>query len=236
MFDMAYRIKDYARFQHFKDRRPPWIKLYRDILDDPDWHGLDAGLAKKLVMLWLIASEDEAKQGNLPDNRRLCFRLRITEKELEQALSKLSHWLEQVDINTISSRYHIDAPETETETETEHCPPSANDISNDGFATFWCAYPKKVGKGAAEKAWKQLKPDLQTVLQAIERALPTEQWRKNGGQFIPNPATWLNQRRWEDELPTSAVAVATDHPRPGDRRTRHGTEETFDANCGWVPA
>ena len=38
---MTYRIKGWVKFQHFKDRRPPWIKLYRDILEDPDWHDLD---------------------------------------------------------------------------------------------------------------------------------------------------------------------------------------------------
>jgi hypothetical protein len=33
---MTYRVKDWTKFQHFKDRRPPWIKLYRDILDNRD--------------------------------------------------------------------------------------------------------------------------------------------------------------------------------------------------------
>ena len=52
------RIKNWERFQHFKDRRPPWIKLYRELLDDPDWHDLAGDDAKFLVMLWLIASGD----------------------------------------------------------------------------------------------------------------------------------------------------------------------------------
>ena len=74
-----------------------------------------------------------------------------------------------------------------------------------GFAEFWSAYPRKAGKGDAEKAWKAVKGvDLQTILQAIERARATEQWRKDGGQFIPHPATWLRQKRWEDEAPAAA--------------------------------
>lgn len=69
-----------------------------------------------------------------------------------------------------------------------------------GFGEFWSAYPRKVGKGEAEKAWKVTKGvELKTILQAIERARATEQWRKDGGQFIPHPATWLRQKRWEDE-------------------------------------
>jgi len=116
---MTYRIKGWVKFQHFKDRRPPWIKLYRDILEDPDWHELDGDTSKVLVALWLIASEDEDQEGKLPDARRLAFRLRISETKVNQALTKLSHWLEQDDINMISSGYQSDAPETETETETE---------------------------------------------------------------------------------------------------------------------
>ena len=118
---MGYKIKEWKQFQHFKDRTPPWIKLYRYLLDDPDWHELSGDSAKKLVMLWLIASEDPKKSGNLPNIRKIAFRLRITEKQTSDLLKKLGHWvlLEQDDIKTISRRYQDDAPETETETETE---------------------------------------------------------------------------------------------------------------------
>ena len=110
------RIKNWSKFQHFKDRKPPWVKLYRDLLDDIDWHELDPKAAKTLVMLWLIASEDD---GRIPRTKQLAFRLRMSEKDTEVCISKLSHWLEQEDINTISSRYQDDGLETETETETE---------------------------------------------------------------------------------------------------------------------
>ena len=70
-------------------------------------------------MLWLIASEDKDMQGNLPDIRNLAFRLRISESEAKQTLTKLSHWLIQDDINLISECYQDDTPETERETERE---------------------------------------------------------------------------------------------------------------------
>lgn len=110
------KIKNWSQFQHFKDRRPPWIKLYRDILDDIEWHELDPRSAKVLVMLWLIASEND---GSLPDVKRLAFRLRMTEKDTEASLIKLSHWLDQDDIDLISSGYQPNILETETETEEE---------------------------------------------------------------------------------------------------------------------
>jgi hypothetical protein len=115
---MMARIKHWRKFQHFKNRRPPWIKLYRDLLDDPEWHDLDSAAAKFLVTLWLLASEDEKQEGRLPDLKIIAFRLRLTEKETKQRLSQVSNWLDQDDITTISPRYQDGPPETETETET----------------------------------------------------------------------------------------------------------------------
>ena len=62
------RVKDWNKFQHFRDRKPPWIKLYRDVLDDLEWHELDPVAAKCLTMIWLIASETD---GNLPATKKL---------------------------------------------------------------------------------------------------------------------------------------------------------------------
>lgn len=105
---MTTRIKNWKQFQHFKDRRPPWIKLYRDILDDIEWHNLDPSSAKILVMLWLIASESD---GQLPSTPELAFRLRISESTIKSIILKLSHWLEHDDIATISEGYQNDLPE-----------------------------------------------------------------------------------------------------------------------------
>lgn len=72
------------------------------------------------------------------------------------------------------------------------------------FTEFWTAYPNKTGKGAAEKAWVKIRPDkalFEKIMAALERAKVSEQWRRENGRYRPNPATWLNQRRWEDEYP-----------------------------------
>lgn len=102
------RIKDWQKFQHFKDRKPIWIKLYRDILDDPEWSALDGDSAKVLVMLWLLASEYD---GYLPDIKTISFRLRMTEKKINEHISKLNHWVMADDINLISECHQDDAPE-----------------------------------------------------------------------------------------------------------------------------
>lgn len=74
------------------------------------------------------------------------------------------------------------------------------------FNRWWAVYPKKVGKGAARKSWDKIKPsdDLTArMIAAVRQQAQSDQWRRDGGQYIPNPATWLNQGRWEDEVKVS---------------------------------
>lgn len=79
------------------------------------------------------------------------------------------------------------------------------------FDRFWLAYPKRVGKGAAEKAFAKanINGHFEDVLVALERQKLSDQWQKDNGQFIPNPATWLNQKRWEDEVAGGSAASFT---------------------------
>ena len=74
----------------------------------------------------------------------------------------------------------------------------------DAFERFWSAYPKKVGKEAARKAFGKVKVPVESLLTAIERQKCGNQWSAENGRFIPNPATWLNQGRWEDEVVLAA--------------------------------
>lgn len=99
-------------------------------------------------------------------------------------------------------------PEEDEELEEENIekdiPPISPKGGNEGaFESFWSAYPRRVGKGNAEKAWKKLNPNAELtgrILSAIEKCRKSEQWTKDSGQFIPYPATWLNRKGWEDDL------------------------------------
>jgi len=78
-----------------------------------------------------------------------------------------------------------------------------NQNTLDTFENFWSIYPRKVSKKKALQAWKKLKPDSELVgkiLLAVKKAKISKEWTKDGGQFIPHPATYLNQERWEDKL------------------------------------
>ncbi len=71
-----------------------------------------------------------------------------------------------------------------------------------GFTEFWTAYPRKEAKQNAIKAWNKLKPDdrLQvSIAHALVTAKASEQWRKDGGKFIPHAASWINGKRWNDQ-------------------------------------
>jgi hypothetical protein len=74
----------------------------------------------------------------------------------------------------------------------------------DSFDDFWKAYPKKTGKDRASIAWKKKSPPLIKVLEALQWQTISEQWIKDGGKYIPNPATYLNDGRWKDEPLTNA--------------------------------
>lgn len=80
------------------------------------------------------------------------------------------------------------------------------------FDAFWNAYPRKVGKGDARRAWDALRhrPDLETLLLAIEKRRGSEQWKKEGGQYIPHPSTWLRQHRWLDDETATAREYQSD--------------------------
>ena len=87
------------------------------------------------------------------------------------------------------------------------------DDGDEGFRGFWQAYPRRVGKGEAMAEWARLRPDgaLQAaVLAAVAQHKGSAQWAQEGGRYIPAPARWLRERRWEDELPPATHSPSYD--------------------------
>lgn len=73
------------------------------------------------------------------------------------------------------------------------------------FDKFWSAYPRKVAKGDARKAFNKVikTVPLHVLIDSVEKHKKSEQWKDP--KFIPHPATWLNGERWEDDV-TKPVA------------------------------
>jgi hypothetical protein len=110
-------IKNWRKFQHYQtgkhaEKKPEWIKLYRGLLDDIEWHELEPTAAKTLVSLWLLASE---YGGTLPDLKTIAFRLRMPEKQIKSVLSKLPNWLDE----SLDNGYTASSLEKEIEEEKE---------------------------------------------------------------------------------------------------------------------
>jgi hypothetical protein len=92
----------------------------------------------------------------------------------------------------------------------------ANGQRLEAFERFWAVYPNKKAKEAARRAWLKLTLDdvlVDRILAAVQDQRRSTAWMKDGGQFIPHPATWLNQGRWQDE--------ALEIPQIGDKTARN---------------
>lgn len=111
----------------------------------------------------------------------------------------------------------------------------------DGFALFWQEYPRKAAKAAALKAWQKLNPSpdlVERILAHVRDHKRSPDWIKDGGQFVPHPATFLNGRRWEDDIPPDTGPGMAYHgyqERTGHKRLEDtGTVVDLDQDgAGW---
>ena len=105
---------------------------------------------------------------------------------------------------TLPKRFSNALDKSREETEkSANAPARANGVVYPpGFIRFWNAYPRKVSKDDAFKAWKQLRPmpsDLDEMVRAIAQQKQSDEWREEGGRYIPHPGKWLRAGRWKDE-------------------------------------
>lgn len=149
------------------------------------WHLLNHGHYRALM------SAEERKEYN---------RVKQAERRAKISYDKCQNLSKNVNdesmtVNDNKQNTHITEAEADTKAE-------GNEY-NGAFGEFWKCYPKKVGKDAALKAWKKRKgidEKLLIILEALETQKNSVGWKKDFGQFIPNPATWLNEGRWQDEV------------------------------------
>lgn len=217
---MRYRVRDWEKFKHFKDRNAPWVKLNKELLNNKDWFGLQAEAAKTLVMLWLVASEDPEREGNLPELGELAFRLRMEEPEIRKHLDKLGKWLEQTDTESESSdpvtlqpdiimipqqhhAHNIDdtVPEMLAKNPVLRMKHGTKPYSKE-FSEFWSRYPKKLGKTNAYDRFTKITEtiDPEVIIAGLRSQLKQTFFTEDPEHFT-FAETWLNQRRWEKKAP-----------------------------------
>lgn len=101
-----------------------------------------------------------------------------------------------------------------------------------GFAEFYAEYPRKVSAGQARQEWAKLSPDealRKRIVSAVRAWARSPEWARNDGQFIPKPARWLREQRWED-VPGVSLAPTPAAPPPRMVESAPLTPEQLKAN------
>ena len=180
-------MRNWERYQpKMKDRDVIWIKLYRRILEDYEWHNLSSDSKATLIELLLLASENN---GELPGKEKIAFRLRKDIGFVEEQLFLLTHWLQDVDKMLPSCEQDVPLEKRREREEKTYV----------RFDEFWNKLlPKRRinRKGCLEK-WKKhgLDDEADKIITWLGQMNMTQEW-KDG--YNPSPEVIINQRRWED--------------------------------------
>jgi len=216
----AYRVKNWDKYQHYKDRNPPWIKLHFEILSSEDWVMLDDPSRVLAIACMLIASRND---GNVPDNPAYVQRVAYLNKKPDFKPLVSCGFLEPgPDMLADASRckqMQADArpeteaeteAETETETETEERKKERKKRPRyaDDFELFWKKYPRKEDKPLAARAFSKAKkaglPAIDELLSTLDRQIEHKKRCDVSSTFcaeFPYGVRWLERCKWEDEIP-----------------------------------
>ncbi len=188
-------IKEWDRYQHYKDRNPPWIKLHRELLTSNTWVSMDDASRVLAIAIMLLAA---ATGNRIPADVGYLQRVAY--------LNRKPDWSKLVSVGFIEIIGESDAASTLQADARQETEQRQSRAETETFVRFWKAYPRKQDKGHAERAFeKAIKDsDPEKIISACERY----RWPSDK-QFVPLPATWLNGRRWEDE--TSEPSAAIEH-------------------------
>lgn len=195
-------VKNWDEFQHYKDRNPPWIKLHRSLLDDYEFSRLQDASKAHLMLLWLFASQNG---GKIPEDAKFLQRKLGLEKppDLKAFTDQGLLIPEQDASNALAGREQGDSEELALARSREKRREEAEE-STARFALFWAAYPRKVEKQETLAVWQRMglgNGVFGAVMRGLQTAVASEQWKREGGKYVPHPHRWLKKRRWEDEIP-----------------------------------
>jgi hypothetical protein len=204
------QIRNWDKWQSYRNDRgqPPWIKLHRRLLREPEWVCLTDEQKGQLISLWLLAAD---RGGKIPASDKILMRLcHMTSEPDLNLFIKLGFIVD--DVSVTSAWRQCDAPdknrveksrvEKSREENKNHCvKPNGSTLATSlHFEEFWGHWPIKRNKAKAKKAFLAKKFSLEDVKELISdveiRKQKDKQWK---GGFIPHCSTYLNGQRWEDE-------------------------------------
>jgi hypothetical protein len=210
-FYMKLIPKNWAVFQHYKDRNPPWIKLHRETLNDRTFMTLPIASKALAPLMWLLASESKngVFDGSLDD---LMFRLHITKKEYEDGVKPLiDKGFFEIASEVLADCQQDARPETETETKRETETEAKKSTRGSRLSADWIL-PKEWADWA-----KQERPDLN--LQSVGEQF-RDYWSAKAGSGSTKldwQATWRNWVRNQKQAFKQADIARTTVPASSQR-------------------
>jgi hypothetical protein len=208
-----FHVKNFEKFQHYKDRAPPWIKLYNELLDDYEFGLLPDATKMHLVAIWLLASRSENKIPFDPAwvARRINANSKVDLSLLADrgfiVVDQELQAVEQVASTPLAKCLSREREETEGETEQrrEESPLRVDDWPDDFGDQFWQAYPRKTEKLSAMKKLVALRKSGIVTFADLIAGARRYAAAKTEPKFTKQPTTWLNAGCWADETqPTGA--------------------------------
>lgn len=203
------QIRNWGKWQSYrKDRgQPPWIKIHRCVMRNPEWVLLSDAERGQLVSIWLLAADRDGEIPSRPEIiKKLCYMESEPDldkfKELGFIDDNLASPWRQDGVN-MTNQNRIEKNRIETEKSVFSVKKSESD-----FNEWYAHYPLKKSRQAALKKWLTLDrkgslPDLPILLAAVEQQKREKESLKESGKFCPewkHPSTWLNKGCWEDEI------------------------------------
>jgi hypothetical protein len=190
---MRYKIKNWERYQHYKDRSPAWIKLHYELLTSPDWVMLDDASKLLAVVIMLLASRSG---GEIDGNERYIQKAANLDRKVDlNPLIECGFLIMLADASTVQAN---DTREEERREEKRRGDSENQKEKNENdFDEFWKAYPKdRIGsKDKARAAY--LKALTRASKEDIHAGL--EKYRTSSevaGGYAKGAAAWLNDDRW----------------------------------------
>lgn len=198
-------VPNWEKFQHYKDRNPPWIKLNTDTFTEYDFGCLQDASKLLAICIWTLASRyRDPKLGVVPAD------LEYIKKQCNLGNGvKLEHLQELVNkgflidaSNALASCKQSASPETETETETYIDNTRARE--DEKFEEFWSAYGKIGSKERSKQKFnKAIKEGVsyEEIIKGLERYQSQCRANKLEQKYVQHANTWLNNKGWQDDYP-----------------------------------
>jgi hypothetical protein len=207
----------------------PWFRLYSEFAHDPKIQMMPEAMQRRYIMLMCMRCSETletlheteiAFQMRLSDDELQSTKELFIAKGFIDDDWNLINWEKRQyvsDSSTVRVRKHRDKQKEDkkqdetlqkrsgngTEQNRTEQKQSKAIVDDSLFDRFYTVYPKKVARAAALKAFRASKPTeslVETMIAALKLQADSPDWQKEGGKYIPNPATWLNGERWKDQL------------------------------------